>query len=508
VTVGRRKLAVAVMVSSPLALLALGIASEQANVFPYLRFAIQRPPQDLPSTRSLPRAEVARGQPTMSLYVDPRHLHDEARGLFTHVVARGRDWERPASVSYFDDGRLLFASEAGVRIHGGISRRISPVQSFKIYFRRDYGADRVRPALLFDGRADPLRRLIAHNDLRADQSGRYWHFVNPLAYDISERIGAKVPWTHPVRFFLNGEWQGVYVLTEKIDINIDPRYLVAHYGHDEFETTNRDFDRLWIWLQRNTPWTLNSVSQMIDMDNLTRWFLSVLFCATEDPLQGAQLRDRRAPDARWFWINWDMDHSFMDYNRQVAVPWEHDTFRVVFERPGERRRGRFEYEVRSILLTTLVAEDRAYREYFQKVFDEVMNYRLKPEFLTERFEHYRRLTVDYGLEDVEYLDLLRGFLTHRPAFLRALAEQYLNTDPSTTLRLHGPPGVTLSVDGFEVARGFEGRYFPGRTITVSVGQESRSRLAYWRVNGARMDSDGRSLSLQTTRDLEVEAVLR
>jgi hypothetical protein len=492
----------------PGALIVLGLASQDAGLFARLRFAVQRPTIDLPSTTAAPPREVRRGLPLLSLYIDPAHLHDPRTGLFTHNTARGPDWERPASASYFDQGRLLFASGVGVRIHGGISRVISPVQSFKIYLRRRYGADRFAPDVqVFGPAAEPLRRLLAHNDLRADRSGRFWHLVNPLAYDISARIGAKVPGFKPVRFFLNGDWQGVYVLSEKIDLNLDSQYVIAHYGHADFATTNRDFDDLRLWLEQHRPWTLETISRVIDADNLTRWFLSILFCATEDPLQGPQLKDNRDHDGRWFWINWDMDHSFMDLNRQVETPWQHDTFRVVFERTGEARRGRWDWEIRSMLLTTLVAEDEGYRQFFKQLFDETMNYRLTAAFLEERFRHYEEIARTYGVPDREYLGILRDFLAHRPAFLRRLAEQYLDTDASVGLTLRYPDAASVRADGFAVPTGFEGRYFPGATVELAVSDPDGGTWT-WLVNGAEVDARGGTLVLRMDRDLSVELTRR
>ncbi len=45
-----------------------------------------------------------------------------------------------------------------------------------------------------------------------------------------------------------------------------------------------------------------------------------------DPYQAVMFRDRTQPDARWFWVNWDMDHSFMDFFRRDLDPWSQDSF--------------------------------------------------------------------------------------------------------------------------------------------------------------------------------------
>ena len=85
----------------------------------------------------------------------------------------------------------------------------------------------------------------------------------------------------------------------------------------------------------------------MDLDNLTSWFISVLFCATTDAFQGVMLRDETASPPRWFWVNWDMDHSFMDLYQQAPEPWEHDTFATLLTKR----------DLRSGLVTRLLEED-------------------------------------------------------------------------------------------------------------------------------------------------------
>ena len=116
-------------------------------------------------------------------------------------------------------------------MHGGASRVYSKLKSFRLYFRPSYGPAAVPAQTFFSkGPAGDLTRVIVHNDVRVDRLKREWHLVNPLAYDIAARLGGIVPRTRPVRFYLNGEFQGVYVITEQIS----PEFLEARFGHRDF----------------------------------------------------------------------------------------------------------------------------------------------------------------------------------------------------------------------------------------------------------------------------------
>jgi hypothetical protein len=474
------------------ALAAAGLVVEHHPAFAPYRFAVRRDPAQMPSTTLAPREEVLSGRALLSLYVAPRDLHDPVRGLFPNKLKHGAEWERPGTVSFFEHGELRFSSGVGVRFHGGGSRITVAEPGFRLYFRRRYGAEAAPAGAVFDDPHDhPLRRLILHNDVRRDQ-GIPWHLVNPLAYDIAAAIGGITAATKPARMFLNGEFQGVYVLTEHFHPN---DYFETHWRHP-VRMSAREFDELWRTLAALERPRMAEVARLVDLDNLTRWAIATIFCATFDPFQGpSQYRDPTREDGQWFFVNWDMDGSFRDVR--------HDTFSRLTQRIAERRRARRENDPRPYLLTRLLAEDPDYQDFFKRRWVEAMNHRIPPPFLHERFEYYRDVAVRYGVRNREYLRRLESFLERRPAVVRALAEQWLNTPPSVKCRV---TGSGVRVNGFAVASGFEGYYFPGMRIVLEIAEPARSAFAHWRVNGAVRESH--EVTLTAEEDLEIEAVPR
>ena len=64
------------------------------------------------------------GLPVLSLVTDPAHLWDEERGIYVNPQERGRDWERPVTIEWLSpEGEVGFSVGAGLRLHGGGSRR-------------------------------------------------------------------------------------------------------------------------------------------------------------------------------------------------------------------------------------------------------------------------------------------------------------------------------------------------------------------------------------------------
>ena len=472
-----------------LSILAVGLIAENLDWLSDLEVVVQRSPARFPSSQVVPSTELARAQSVLSVYTEARYLDDPEIGLHTNSLEVGRDWEHPATVSYFENVELWFASNIGLRLHGGLSRTGAPVQSYRLYFRRTYGSAQFRPGTLFDGKGDPLERLVVHNDLRVDQDGSWWHLVNPLAFDIARQVGALAPETRPAAFVLNGEAQGLYVLTEHVR---DP-FLESRFGHDNFERADGQRRRYWMDsdLPRRSPFTTADLSSWIDIESLSRWFVSVIFCATTDAFQGEIFRDETRPDAQWFWVNWDMDHSFMDLYGYVRFPWRHDTFETTL---GV---GSFESRV----LTQLIDRDPVYREYLAEMFLDALNYRLTPAFLDERYRYYQAIAEQYGLDDVRYLETLREFLVERPDHVRRLMVQHLDLEPLVRLRLGGRPGEVFQLDGHTVPSDFVGWYLPGTEVTVRLDQP-RDDLSHWMVNGERVSAP------QVTHRLEERTLIR
>ena len=310
-------------------------------------------PENMPSSLVMGPEQLQGELPVLSISIDENDLHDPTIGLLAgeNVFKRGRNWERPAFLSYYENGKLLFASGFGLRIHGGSSRirglkiqggtiREKPLQSFRLYFREIYGADQFKPGILFDKKSEPIKRLVVRKGWIDDLLHISPYFRNSLAdalaYDISREIGCIAPHTKPARVFLNGKPQDLFYITEYLDKN----YLRSHFGHDNFifkrikgkgerpRELNKIVDDRFEKL--DGQWTMEEAGKYFDIENLSRWFISILFCATKDSFQGLVVLDRTNPSSKIFFINWDMEESFRNWrhSKELNKIWENDTFEV------------------------------------------------------------------------------------------------------------------------------------------------------------------------------------
>lgn len=456
------------LILGPVIFITAGLVLENSGTLMPLRLSIQRTQASLPSSLAIPAEEIARGIPVISIYAEHERLFNSNEGLLTNLQRSGREWEIPAMVSYFEQGRVLFAGSVGLRVHGDNSGRIPQEQSFRLHFRRSYGSRQFMPNVLFGGLSDPIVRLVIQNDRRQDRDGDWWHFINPLAYDIARQVGTVAPRTQPVRLFINREFIGIYTLTE----HVRQAFLSVRYGHSNFirpdalteEALRREIGDVF-------PLTINAVGQFIDLESLTRWFISVLFCATTEPFQAIILRDVTQPDSRWFWVAWDMDTSFLDLESRDLPLSKHDTFTTTLYKP------RLESEI----LTRLINEDPDYSIYLARTIMETLNYRLTPNFLKERFLYYNRTAERLDVESRAYLKELEFFLLLRPHEIRLLVIKHLGSSPVHQISLTGPNNIAFEIDGYRVSTKFTGWYLKGTEINLSLSS-TPNNFSYWMVN--------------------------
>jgi len=255
--------------------------------------------------------------PSVSIVTDPDNLFDAASGIYVNALDDGALWERETSVELINpDGTQGFQINGGVRIRGGMSRQArNPKHSFRLFFRSEYGTARLNYDLFGDEGADSYKRI----DLRTGQNFS-WHLGNSGAvstwlYDIFVRDAHREmgqPYTRGrfYHLYLNGQYWGLYQTEERPDA----RYGESYYGDDsddydivkagdnrgQIEATDGvidDYQSLWsaansgvvanvdyFFIQgMNADGSRNeSYTQLLDVDNLADYMLTVFYVGNRD----------------------------------------------------------------------------------------------------------------------------------------------------------------------------------------------------------------------------------
>ena len=458
-----------------------------------------------PSSAVLDGVTLPDGWPVVSIVAAEDDLHGP-QGIMENTGGRGREWERPATVSYYEDDQLLFATQAGLRLHGGKSRK--GARSFRLYFRRGYGLNRLEPGMVFDTDSYPVKRLVVRYD-----APQYALFGSCFALDIAEKIGCTVPANKPALCYLNGRCKGVFFLSE----HLSRTQWNLHFGHNDFALYRHkvasDVESKELYgrlnrsiMDRRSRMTMRRAGQLVDLDKLSRFIISIVFCGTTDGLQGIAVRDLTVDDTAWSWVNWDMDHSFVDVylrksDNKDRKPWEQDALELVFFKRGAGG-------TRTLLFTRLLREDKNYLRFFNQMLANVLNHELTREFFESRLDYYERLARSCG-QGRSAIEAKRLFVEHRPAFVRGQMQRYLGLSDSYLCEVKGPGGVEYSIDGYPEKPGYRGYYFKELPIKVEIVGKRAERLSHWLVNGATVPSrSGNSLLWSVTADTVIEPVMQ
>ena len=265
------------------------------------------------------------GLPVLSLVTDPAHLWDEATGIYPNTQERGRRWERPVTVEWLSpEGEPEFSVRAGIRLHGGGSRRHADgKQSFRLYFRGEYGPRELAYPLFGAAPGQTYDRLV----LRAGYNDSWWtggegvYLRDQLIRELHEAMGQVAARGRWVALYLNGAYWGLYNLTERID----DTFLATHFDASEWYVNSASgeqapgsahrWNRFVDWL---TSADLRAAAQyeqaiwQLDIENFTGYVLLNIWAQSTDwPHRNwIVARPREGPDTRWRFFVWDAEWTF------------------------------------------------------------------------------------------------------------------------------------------------------------------------------------------------------
>ena len=166
----------------------------------------------------------------VSLVTDPENLTDYDTGIFVrgrtydelkegwgdqapgNYSNKGREWEREAIFQYFDtNGKLLYETDCGIRIMGGWHRK-AVIKSFNLYAREEYGGANEFDYDFWGTGYDP-HKITLHSG----SNDYYGKVQNMLISDLTRGLSYGTMHYELCLVFLNGEYWGIYNLTEKYD---------------------------------------------------------------------------------------------------------------------------------------------------------------------------------------------------------------------------------------------------------------------------------------------------
>ena len=190
--------------------------------------------------------------PTLSIVTPTPGLWGASTGIYTHTLMSGTNWERRASVELIHpDGHAGFQTDAGLRMHGAVSRLNSIMRKhpLRLSFRAEYGAAKLNYPLFGPSSVEQFDDLV----LRACSTDA-WAIYNNIDflwrnYDATYQRDqwmrdAQLDMGHVsargvyVQVYLNGLYWGLYDLTERLNDS----FFADHLGGTKEEYDVLTFD--------------------------------------------------------------------------------------------------------------------------------------------------------------------------------------------------------------------------------------------------------------------------
>lgn len=294
----------------------------------------------------------------VSLVTDPENLFDPDKGIYvtgtqyinwrnssdynpakspwdntgiSNFFSKGREWEREATLTFIKNGNTVVEQNMGIRIKGA-STRNTPQKSFNLYARSEYGASKINYPLI-DGNYDIEGNLIDKYDslcLRSvsDEARLRDGFAQKLVFDREQITNQNM---ESCVVFLNGEYWGLYEMTEKFsDYFIESNYGIEKqdaaiikngeleegddYLHDEY------FNFMYEYASKDltNPANYQAVCDYIDIDSFIEHYAAGLYLGTYDwpnynygvwKTTGEPIEGNPYSDGKWRFISFDYDYT-------------------------------------------------------------------------------------------------------------------------------------------------------------------------------------------------------
>ena len=258
-------------------------------------------------------------------------------GIYSYPLKRGRDWERPGSIELFSRDDAGFQINAGVRIHGGMSRipTNSAKHSFRLYFRDDYGADWLEHPIFPDTDVARFDKLV----VRANFTDSWlWGVSYALLLrdqwirDTEEAMGKINSHGIFVNLYVDGLYWGVYNLIERIDDDFVASYypdaesfdvLKGLGGHDP-EVKSGDLDAWHAMIAQastdlSDPSNYAILQQYLDIPTFIDYIIINLYAGHhyEWPWHNWYALRPREDDGKFQFVSWDSEAVLNNVNENI-----------------------------------------------------------------------------------------------------------------------------------------------------------------------------------------------
>lgn len=475
----------------------------------------------------------------VSLVTDPDNLFDPDKGIYvtgnqylkwkksgsfdpnksvwdtdnvTNYFSHGRDWEREATVTIFRDGKPVVDQNMGIRIKGA-STRNGAQKSFNLYARSDYGASKIDYPLIPDNYSLDGKLIDSYDSVCLRCVGEESRLRDGFAQKLlAGRENITTQDMQRCVLFLNGEYWGLYEITEKLSDD----FIHANYGikkadvamikNGELEEgaeseldSFMDFADAYANKDLTNAANYKAVCDFLDIDSLIEHYAAGLYLGTYDwpnynygvwRSTGEPISGNPYSDGKWRFISFDYDYTmgetYADFGGVEG--YAYDSFRHIVEVDNAGQ-----YAPTNLFLNLLKNED--FRDRFVNVYCDYANEVLTPEKADAMAALYNRdyteqlanttvrwwgffggskeSNLSYNREQYKNQTLpgIQKYFRERAGYTLEDMRNYLGLSPSMqtiTLKTTGNGRIRINSITPDASSGWSGSYSPDCPVTLTA----------------------------------------
>jgi hypothetical protein len=463
---------------------------------------------------------------------------------------RGKEWERPVSFEFITaDGSEGFTQDLGMRIMGAASRN-NTQKSLRFTSREEYGSKSVKYELIPDNlRSDGDGNVTKYKSFLLRSGGNDCErakFRDPLFQELVSARRFETQQSSPCVAFIDGEFWGVYFLTEDYSDN----YIENNYGIDKSnvimikcgsveEGEDSDisyYDEMYDFITGNdmsVPENYEKACEMLDMGSFADYAAFNLYILNEDSfLKNNNWRmwrvrtpddDTEVSDGKWRMMVYDTEYSAGIYDG--GENYGSDNISDYLKTSDEAQQHRSPANLLSALyanedfkkeLVLTMCDIRNYDFKASDVIDKIaeLNDTVFSKLAPASFDRFGPQWVvnqgtDYYYEQqINYLALfIDGRYSAMPDIMRnafGLGECY-TAEISSSNSAKGT--VMINNTLLDLSEKANGKYFSDYTVTVTAVPSDGSSFKEWICDGCEIsDTASPSAEIKVTGDFTLQAV--
>lgn len=421
--------------------------------------------------------------PVLSVVFEPDHFFSAKEGIYVKgsngITGYCRstphnwnqDWERPVQLTLFDPSeegfKKSFSVPAGVKIGGGCTR-IYDQKSLDIYFRSEYGMSRLNYPLFPDKPITEFNRLALRN------GGQDWYRAMVRNAYSQELVRGCMDLAYQsykhVAVYFNGQYWGIHTLREKQNED----FIESNYGVDANsidllsgnasvgEGSAQHYQNMINYVEQNgvvSQEHFNWLNEQMDVDQYMDYLITEIFLANGDwPANNIKYWRAQADTGKWRWILYDADMTMDSHSRGRLST-------NMFEKIHTTTDTDYEHPAWATLLMRKLFENEEFRDSFIQRYSVHLQLSFNPNrslalldsmaalIASEVPEHMRRwsksMRLGTDMDWNKHLQVMRDFLSERPAKEREHIQSFFNTTELVGLRttVNRPEMGIIRVEG-------------------------------------------------------------